>query len=657
MEFENIYNNNNNNNNNNQNNNVFYQPTRNSMENKEQRPNKKIKLEGNDFDFDNGTWDKFPENNLIDNNFSISSSKLTESYINLIINQENNENVPNNFHNIIPNNMNNINPTPELTNNINNENNININNNNNNMPFFMNDNHEIQENNSGEMGKMEQPKDIVIELYEPLLKKINGDLKQFELEIDKIYEECKNRIYPDKKFIMLIIEKIEVLRTEIQYLLRKKILHVGNVYYSQWLLQQLMISSKRLTLVNNEIDYFQEKLSKNDAVESLISFVFVDQPLSQSFKNKNRARQVNTKKKSHCNMKAAIISSPNTYFRFVNPVMAHFATKEDTTSKPDITLETNTEEVAKNVLVISFSFRFPVGTRCKPAQLRLEVEGDAYLPQASTKFTTTIKSEISNNFVVATNECQWEGAEGKLLLFDLFGEDYIIGSQKGSKKKKKKNAKDQKESTWPFFINQLSVRFIRATRQEISINELVNKLESGEIESIFKRVFIEIDINYLQEQRFNNQVAVTPQQVETFWEWYGKTLHIFRHNSHIRTIFLEGLFFSLISKERSNLLLQGQRPGSFLIRNSERSTKGEFALAFVSDNDRIKHTKIESQKIQPPHNSLPDYIKDITQLMFVIKPPTIGSKNYLILPKDIAFDKFYTKKIKDVDDGYEEIDD
>jgi len=43
--------------------------------------------------------------------------------------------------------------------------------------------------------------------------------------------------------------------------------------------------------------------------------------------------------------------------------------------------------------------------------------------------------------------------------------------------------------------------------------------------------------------------------------------------------------------------------------------------------------------------------------MFVIKPPTIGSRDYLILPKDIAFDKFYTKKIKDVDDGYEEIDD
>eukprot|EP00697_Spironema_sp_BW2_P014222 gnl/Spiro4/4619_TR2309_c0_g1_i1.p1 gnl/Spiro4/4619_TR2309_c0_g1~~gnl/Spiro4/4619_TR2309_c0_g1_i1.p1 ORF type:complete len:245 (+),score=12.95 gnl/Spiro4/4619_TR2309_c0_g1_i1:37-735(+) len=232
-----------------------------------------------------------------------------------------------------------------------------------------------------------------------------------------------------------------------------------------------------------------------------------------------------------------------------------------------------------------------------------------------------------------------------------------MGSQKGNKRKKKKSLKDQKEATWPFFINQLSIRFIRATRQEISINELIKKLECGEMETIFKRVLIEIDINYLHEKRFNNLMSITPQQVETFWEWYGKTLHIFRHNSHIRTIFLEGLFFSLISKEKADQLLHNQRPGTFLIRTSERSTKGEFALALVSEGNRIKHTKIESQKIQPPHNSLPDYIKDIQQLLFVIKPPNIGSRDYLIYPKDSAFEKFYTKKVKDVDDGYEEIDD
>jgi len=143
-------------------------------------------------------------------------------------------------------------------------------------------------------------------------------------------------------------------------------------------------------------------------------------------------------------MKAAILTSPNTYFRFTKPVMAQFTTKEDTSSKPDITLESSTEEMGKNIIVITFSFRFPVGTRCKPAQLKLEVEGDAYLPQVTSKFTTTIKSEISNNFVVATNECQWEGAEGKLLLFDLFGEDYIIGSQKGNKRKKKEKCQGSK---------------------------------------------------------------------------------------------------------------------------------------------------------------------------------------------------------------------
>ena len=506
--------------------------------------------------------------------------------------------------------------------------------------------------------RVEKTGPLVIEIFEPVLEKIKKELIQYESEINIMYEQCKKRIYPKRNLLLELKERIDKMCTEIQYLLNQKVLHVVNIYFAYWIIQQLRICSRRLVLINNEMEYLEdEKMSRSDAVEMLTAFLFIDQPLSQSFKNKNRARQVNTKKKSHCTMRAAILTSPNTYFRFTKPVMAAFTTKEDSGSKPDMTLEALAEEFSKNFISLSFSFRFPVGTRCKPAQLRLEVEGDTFLPLVNNKFTCILKSEMSNNFVVATNECQWEGAEGKLLLFDLFGEDYLSASQKGNKRKKKKNPKEQKETTWAYFINQLSIRFIRATRQEIPINDIIKKMENGDYDQIFKRVLIELDIDYLHEKRFNCGNIVNLPQVETFWDWYGKTLHIFRHNSHIRTIFLEGLFFSLISKEKATKLLLNKCPGTFLIRTSERSTKGEFALAFVSELNRIKHSKIESQKIQPPHNSLPDYIKDIPQLLYVVKPPNIGSQESIVIEKDLAFDKFYTKKSKDLDDGYENIDD
>lgn len=53
--------------------------------------------------------------------------------------------------------------------------------------------------------------------------------------------------------------------------------------------------------------------------------------------------------------------------------------------------------------------------------------------------------DMSNPFVVITNECQWEGSAGTLLKKDAFG--------------------GQLEIPWPQFVNTLQRHFLIATKQ------------------------------------------------------------------------------------------------------------------------------------------------------------------------------------------------
>ena len=45
-----------------------------------------------------------------------------------------------------------------------------------------------------------------------------------------------------------------------------------------------------------------------------------------------------------------------------------------------------------------------------------------------------------------------------------------------------------------------------------------------------------------------------------------------------------------------------------MIRNSERSSVGEFALAFVNSHHIVRHHKIDSKKLRPPFGNLADFV-------------------------------------------------
>ena len=310
------------------------------------------------------------------------------------------------------------------------------------------------------------------------LQQVRIELNKLENMIDEFYVKCRQESYPANNTLDAMEKLIHNCKQLIYNTFSTEVLHPVSIYYSYWLLQQLNICATRILLIRREIEYISGKRKADkDAIDMLTCFIFNDMPLSQSFKNKNRARQVNAKKKAHCTMQASLLTSPRTTFYSKNSVVAEFNTKEDDSGNSErINLQNEVEQMKRGE-VVSFNFRFPVGTRCKPAELKLQVDGVATLPGSPHKINHTIHSGPSHCYIVTTNECQWEGAEGKLLLFDLFGEKYISHEYKQTKKsgKKKKTSgsgekpkekpkkleltEPLKTVSWPLFINQLHIRF------------------------------------------------------------------------------------------------------------------------------------------------------------------------------------------------------
>lgn len=99
---------------------------------------------------------------------------------------------------------------------------------------------------------------------------------------------------------------------------------------------------------------------------------------------------------------------------------------------------------------------------------------------------------------------------------------------------------------------------------------------------------------------------MTRDAVQEFWKWFGKVLHILRHQKPVpelwsqvrqkktrfsfwfsKAAFIQGLIFGFISKEAAQDLLRGRPVGTFLIRFSEQSA-GQFAVACVAKVRKAK---------------------------------------------------------------------
>lgn len=215
---------------------------------------------------------------------------------------------------------------------------------------------------------------------------------------------------------------------------------------------------------------------------------------------------------------------------------------------PASPLEGDTQQMAPN-RIGHFPLRFVAGTRKSAVHIKMGVSvrmGAA---------TATVESEMSNPFVVITNECQWEGSAGTLLKKDAFG--------------------GQLEIPWPQFVNTLQRHFLIATKQD-----MVRP----------KRALSLYDFHYINSQFFGNRTIIQQKDFDNFWNWFGKSMQTLRYQRHISTLWQNGIIYGFMNRDDVNAALVNQDSGTFIIRFSERNP-GQFGIAYCSVEHpvRIKH--------------------------------------------------------------------
>jgi hypothetical protein len=66
---------------------------------------------------------------------------------------------------------------------------------------------------------------------------------------------------------------------------------------------------------------------------------------------------------------------------------------------------------------------------------------------------------------------------------------------------------------------------------------------------------------------------ISQKDFDAFWTWFGKNLQILRYQRHIASLWQQGLIYGFLTRVDVNNALNGQEPGTFLLRYS-------FTLAF-----------------------------------------------------------------------------
>lgn len=113
----------------------------------------------------------------------------------------------------------------------------------------------------------------------------------------------------------------------------------------------------------------------------------------------------------------------------------------DQHQRPTGTIDNNTCNLDSVKLTASFALKFSSGTRKSPVSIRFAMQiqqGEMMHP---------VESDLTDAFIVITNDSQWEGSIGYLLKRDLFGNASV-------------------NISWPFFVNELQKQFIWVTRQD-----------------------------------------------------------------------------------------------------------------------------------------------------------------------------------------------
>jgi len=195
---------------------------------------------------------------------------------------------------------------------------------------------------------------------------------------------------------------------------------------------------------------------------------------------------------------------------------------------------------------------------------------------------------------------------------------------------------------WPLVANELSVFFLKATRQD-----LTNPT----------RGLSDKDFVYLHKTKFGGNSQIPVSDFERFWEqWFGKVLRELRYNRLLKMMWNLGFIYGFVDKDNVRPLLAKSLPGHFLLRFSDRYS-GSLAVNTIKSGNVSNYLIKPEEIVKKTHADFLRTKRELTHLLqFMNKYTAEDLPVFRPLEKDTALDQFYTKTTDEQNSGYDEWD-
>merc|ERR1712137_209992 len=249
-----------------------------------------------------------------------------------------------------------------------------------------------------------------------------GDFEQLNIDQQTMIMHCQN--YHEK----------------LDYIMSSNILSPVHITQLLDADQELTVLIKKLMLYQEELRSYYSYNPQMSQPRCFSSLLVTKQPFPKPIKHNTRAHNV-----TEDPVIVEMISAPKASCRPQGFVKAQLM-NEDFHSRKASTFEIkNSEQEMDDEGIVRFSdLRFPSGSRQKIVRLQFTVDA-TYVQPNGAPGKQQLESNLSQPFIIMTNENQWRVSEGALL---------------------KKYAFEGNENiTWAKFANILQVHYLRATRQ------------------------------------------------------------------------------------------------------------------------------------------------------------------------------------------------
>lgn len=363
------------------------------------------------------------------------------------------------------------------------------------------------------------------------------------------------------------------LRQEIQLtesLLDRYLLDPIELFQVQFLLQQFGMLAAHANALHQELSWAQSGRATNDQGQlPFIGQVFYRECPKFAMLLKGR--------KFEQPFVMEVISGVTANIAFASSMRCEAVKDEDVPDRKfmadnEVMVEAQTKIATFSALKAAASTRMNFVTLQFGTQVR--VGGTA--PQV-------VHSEPSTPLIVISHESQWVEAETKLSMAQSFG-------------------RHAKSVSWQKFANVVHLRFLRVSKQDLK--------------AVHRKLTLS-DFSYFYD-RFFGTTMVNLMQASKFYAWFIPAMQRICFKRHVRPMWVSGLIFGFIDKQKCNRTLADFAEGTFLLRFSE-SSPGLFAIAYVSDDlhDRVKHYLVKADDIR--ELTLADFIRGKPQWIHLLR--------------------------------------